>query len=337
MSLSSERRVGLMFTGTPSVPEMVDVARRAEHNGFESIWVAETRITRDAFVPAAAIAQGTTTIRVGTGIVNVFTRNPVLLATSFLSLHELAPGRTVMGLGSGSETVLSQQGFDYHKPLTRLRTYSDAIGRLLRGESVTLDEGPVRLRDARIEDVVSSDGQALRAYLPQYLAANGPRTLRFVGETADGFLSDVCLPTEVFEEKLEIVHEAAQKAGRSTEDIDIGAVVLCSPHEDVQVARDAVRPVVAMYLGWTGGVGDELGLDPAFVEELKAALDEGGPVAGAALVPDELVDTLTVAGDPATCLDRIDAYRAAGADFVVLAPVETAIDETVRLLAPSDV
>ncbi|MGW2288806.1 LLM class flavin-dependent oxidoreductase [Streptomyces phaeochromogenes] len=336
MSLSDERRVGLMFTGTPPVPEMVEVARKAEHNGFESIWIAETRITRDAFVPAAAIAQGTTTIRVGTGIVNVFTRNPVLLATSFLSLQELAPGRTMVGLGSGSETVLSQQGFEYHKPLTRLRAFSDAIGRLLSGESVTLEEGPVRLRDARIEDVISSDGQALRADLPQYMAANGPRTLRFVGEAADGFLSDVCLTTDLFKEKLEIVHAGARKAGRSAEDIDVGAVVLCSPHDDARVARDAVRPVVAMYLGWTGGVGDELGLEPSFVEELKAVLGKGGPVAAGAMVSDELVDTLTIAGTPRTCLDRIDEYRAVGADFVVLAPVETAIAATVDLLTPGD-
>ena len=74
---------------------MVSIARRAEAAGFESIWVAETRLTRDAFVPMAAVAQATTTLRVASGIVNVYTRNPVVLAISFLGLEELAPGRIV--------------------------------------------------------------------------------------------------------------------------------------------------------------------------------------------------------------------------------------------------
>lgn len=96
--LPSVPRCGLLFAGSPSVAEMVDVSRRAESVGFESVWVAETRLTRDGFVPAAAIAQATEHIRVGTGIVNVYTRNPVLLALSFIGLEEIAPGRILMGV-----------------------------------------------------------------------------------------------------------------------------------------------------------------------------------------------------------------------------------------------
>jgi len=78
---------------------MVELAKRAEARGFDSIWVAETRMTRDGFVPLAAIAAATERVRVGTGIVNVYTRNPVVLALSFVALEELAPGRIMMGLG----------------------------------------------------------------------------------------------------------------------------------------------------------------------------------------------------------------------------------------------
>jgi 5,10-methylenetetrahydromethanopterin reductase len=322
-----------MFTGTPAVPEMVSLSRRAERNGFESIWVAETRITRDAFIPAAAIAQGTETIRVGTGIVNVFTRNPVLLAISFLGLHELAPGRTSMGIGVGAETVLHQQGINYHKPLTRLREYTAAIRRLMRGETVTVDGDTMMLREAKIEDVVSSAGRSLLSELPLYLAANGPKALRHAGAVADGILTDVCMPTDVLEEKLEILSQGAAEAGRETGDIDVGAVLLCAPNEDVQAARDAVRPVIAMYLAWIPNAADETGAPPELIAAVTEAMSQEGPMGAGRLVPDELVERLAAAGTPAHCLERVDDYLAAGADFVVLGPVESAIEATVDLLA----
>ena len=130
-------RTGLLFLGAPAVPEMVSIAQRAEAAGFESAWVAETRLTRDAMTPAAAIALGTERLRVGTGIVNVYTRNPVLLALTFATLDEIAPGRIVMGLGAGSPLVLAPQGITFDRPLTRLREYCEVIPRLLAGEAVT--------------------------------------------------------------------------------------------------------------------------------------------------------------------------------------------------------
>ena len=92
------------------VPEMVRLAQKAESAGFESVWVAETRITRDAVVPMVAIAGATAKIRVGSAIMNVFTRGPVVIAITFLGLDELAPGRIVMGLGTGSPLILAPQG-----------------------------------------------------------------------------------------------------------------------------------------------------------------------------------------------------------------------------------
>src|SRR5688572_22957285 len=135
---------------------MVALAREAEAAGFDSVWMAETRLTRDGVVPVAAIAAGTERIRVGTGILPVYTRNPVTLALTFVSLEELAPGRIVMGLGAGSPVVLRPQGIPFAKPLTRLREYCEVIPPLMRGEAVTYDGETVRLDGARIEDVLSA-------------------------------------------------------------------------------------------------------------------------------------------------------------------------------------
>ncbi|MFF4253862.1 LLM class flavin-dependent oxidoreductase [Streptomyces sp. NPDC001663] len=323
-----------MFTGTPSVPDMIGLAQQAERSGFETIWVAETRITRDAFVPATAIAQATETIRIGTGIVNVFTRNPVLMASTFLGMDELAPGRVIIGLGAGSSMVLGPQGIDYHKPLTRLREYAEVIPRLMRGETVDFDGSTVTLRDARIEDVLSVGDRPLRAELPLYLAVDGPKAMRYAGGVGDGVLMDICLPTSAVQEKLRILSEGAEEAGRTRADLDVGAVLLCSPNEDEQVGRAAARFVISLYLGSLPHLGTQIGLPDEVTAAVGKALATEGIEAAARLVPDAAVDQLAVAGTPEQCRSRIQQYRDAGLDFVVLAPVESAIRATVDLLAP---
>ena len=152
-----ERRLGLLFAGAPRVPEMVALARRAEEHGFESVWVAETRMTRDGFVPLAAIAQATSRVKVGTGIVNVYTRGAVVVAISFAALEEIAPGRVIMGLGAGSPLVLAPQGVAWKKPVTRLREYCDVVRPLLRGEEVAYEGEFVHLEGAQIQDLLAAD------------------------------------------------------------------------------------------------------------------------------------------------------------------------------------
>src|SRR5436190_5791459 len=259
-------RTGLLFLGAPRVPEMVALARRAENSGFESVWVAETRLTRDAVTSVTAIALATERLRVGTGIVNVYTRNPVLLALTFATLDELAPGRIVMGLGAGSPLVLAPQGIPFHRPLTRLREYCDVIPRLLAGEAVTYSGQYVRLDAARIEDVLArSGGVGPRAGIPLYLAATGPRAVQFAGEVADGVLLNVCLPVRYARERKERLAAAARRAGRTSSSIEIAMCIVVSPHEDPRQGRDAARRFIAVYLSMFPNVARETGLDPAFV------------------------------------------------------------------------
>jgi 5,10-methylenetetrahydromethanopterin reductase len=233
-------RTGLLFLGAPSVPEMVSLASRAERAGIESVWVAETRLTRDAVTPVAAIALGTERLRVGTGIVNVYTRNPVLLALTFATL--LAPGRIVLGLGAGSPRVLEPQGVDSAKPLTRLREYCEVIPRLIAGEAVTYRGDAVQLRDARIEDVLARDGGVRRRpHVPLYLAATGPRAVEYAGEAADGVLLSVCLPPAYVRERRERLATGAQRAGRALSEIDVGMCIAVSPDADAQRPASATK------------------------------------------------------------------------------------------------
>ncbi|MCW3011350.1 MAG: class flavin-dependent oxidoreductase [Solirubrobacterales bacterium] len=330
----SEHRMGVLFVGAPAVPEMVRLAQRAEQQGFESVWVAETRMTRDAFVPAAAIAQATKHVRIGTGIVNVYTRNPVALAISFLSLNELAPGRTIVGLGAGSPRVLAPQGIPFHKPLTRLREYCEVIPRLMRGETVSYDGHAVTLDEARIEDVLSTHGRGLHAEMPLYLAATGPKAMRYAGSVADGMLMNVCLSTTYVADKLELLEAGARDAGRSLADIEVAMGILSCPNVDEELGRADARRFIALYLGTMPNIAKETGLPQRTLDDVGNALFGEGLEAAVKLVPEEAIDTLAVAGTPEQCRKRLDEYRAAGIDVPVLAPVEGAMEAAIDFLSP---
>jgi 5,10-methylenetetrahydromethanopterin reductase len=328
-------RTGLAFAGAPRVPEIVRLARLAEEGGFESVWMAETRLTRDAFTAVAAMAAATERIKLGTGIVNVFTRGPVVLAISFLSLEELAPGRILMGLGTGSPLVLAPQGVAFERPLTRLREYVDVLGPLMRGERVDYEGESVRLDGARIEDVLSeSDGDAATPRPPLYLGVTGRRALELAGEVADGVLMNVCLPTSYVESRLEVIERGAHRAGRQLGDLDVAMIILVSPDADSAAGKERARRFIALYLALFPNIARETGLDPLLIETTRASFHAKGIDEAARLVGDDVVDLLAAAGTPEECRARIEAYRRAGVQLPVLIAVEGALDTVVETLAP---
>ena len=313
---------------------MVSLARRAEAAGFESVWVAETRLTRDAITPAAAIALGTERLRVGTGIVNVYTRNPVLLALTFATLDELAPGRIVMGLGAGSPLVLAPQGVRFRRPLTRLREYCEVIPRLLAGEAVTYRGDCVELEEARIEDALAPDGGVRpRTGIPLYLAATGPRAVEYAAEVADGILLNVCLPTAYARERAQRLANAARRVRRAPPAIEVAMCIVVSPHADAGAGRDAARRFIALYLSLFPNVARETGLEPGLLERLRQAFAAGGVDAAAPCVDDEVVNLLSASGSVDECRRALDEYREAGIELPILAPVEGSLELTIDCLA----
>ena len=265
-------RVGLIFAGAPRVPEMVRLARKAEERGFESVWMAETRITRDAVAPVAAIAQATERIKVGTGIMNVYTRGAVVIAITFNGLDEIAPGRIIMGLGAGSPLILAPQGYAWDRPVQRMREYVEVIRPLMRGEEVTyhgeLVTGRGRPRRGRPR---GRRRDATAAQMPLYLGVTGRPALELAGEVADGVLMNVCLPTSYVETRLEVIERGAKKAGRSLADLDIGMAVLVSPHEDGDEGRDGARRFIALYLSLFPNIAKETGVPERYVTWFASA------------------------------------------------------------------
>lgn len=331
--MAGERRLGLAFAGAPSVPEMARLARLAEEHGYDSVWMAETRITRDAFVPLAAMAAATERILLGTAIVNVYTRNVTVLAISFNSLRELAPGRIVAGLGAGSPAILAQQGISFARPLTRVREATDVLRRLLRGEAVERDGETMSLAGARLEDMLSSGGDALAGgEIPVYHGATGPRAVELAGEVADGVIFNICLPTAYVVRSLDRIAAGAARAGRPAADVDVTMALVVSMDDDGRRARDRVRPFVGLYLSVFPNIARETGLPDALVARVRTAFERDGVDAAARLVGDDVLAELVVAGTPAECQARIDAYRAAGVGTPLLIPVDGTWDATVQTL-----
>jgi 5,10-methylenetetrahydromethanopterin reductase len=331
----TDRRTGLLFVGAPSVPEIVALARRCEARGFDSVWMAETRMTRDSFVPMAAMAAATEQIKVGSGIVNVFTRGPVVLAISFIGLEELAPGRILMGLGTGSPLVLHPQGVEFEKPLTRLREYCEVIPRLVRGEEVTYDGETIRLDRARVEDLLSERGGVggPRTKLPLWLGVTGPRALDYAGEVADGVMLNTCLPIEYVRNAVKRIEEGARRAGRNPEEIEIAMANATAPHEDSSQGKRVAARFVALYLSLFPNIAEETSVDERKLAAVRQTFEERGLEAASELVSDAIVDRLTVAGSVEECRARLDEYRGAGVQLPILAPLEETMDLAVETLA----
>ena len=319
-------RIGLGLLGGPVVPRMVDLARLAEQCGFESVWVAETRLTRDGMVPCAAIAMATSKIKIATGIVNVYTRGAVLTATSFVGLDEVSQERIIMGLGPGSPLVLKPQGYEFDKPITRLRETIDVIQALLRGEEVTYSGRTISVNSAKLEELPP------RSHIPLYLGVTGPKALELAGEKADGVMLNAFLPTSYIARALARIDAGANREKRSVQDIDIAGAIVVSLDQDASVAKARAKPFIAMYLSLFPNLAQETDLAEELISEIRSVFTVKGGEQAAELVDDAVVDMLTASGTVADVKARMSQYRAAGLQLPIIFPLGDSIDEVIKAL-----
>ena len=319
-------KLGLGFFGEPDATEMARQAGLAEKAGFESIWLAETRFTRDAITSVTAVAQGTATARVGTAAVNVFTRGAALTAVTFAGLDELTGGRAVLGIGVGSEHVLVAQGYRYDRPLARLREQVAAIRAVWRGEDF---EGEfVRITGVRL------DFAPPRPQVPIYLAVSGPKSLAYAGEVADGVILDVCTPVAHVEAAARAVRGAAEEEGREPSAVEIAGMVLVGVDGPERTARSRLAPIVATYLTRFPTLAAVAGLPQEEIDGYLALAKTDSVAAVAAVLPDEVIDRLTVNGSLERCQQRIAEYRSRGLGLPILVAPPDQIGAVIAALGP---
>jgi 5,10-methylenetetrahydromethanopterin reductase len=294
-------RIGLEHAGEPAASEMIRAARWAEGFGYESIWLTETRFTRDAVTTAAAVAAATTRVCIGTAVINPFTRGSVLTAVTVATLDELSGGRFVLGIGPGSPTVLDRQGIEFRQPLARLRETVDVVRRMVRGESVHFGGNGASL-----------DFEPVRPSIPIYLGVTGPQALTLAGEIADGVILNAFVSVDYTRRAVEHTRAAAVNAGRDPEAIEIAQSIAVSVDEDATRARDAIRPLVATYLAQFPNIARESAVDDNVLAAIAARHHAEGAESAAKLVGDEIVSALTCSGTPAECREQMARRREVG-------------------------
>ena len=290
-----------------TVEEIVSVAQATERGGFGTIWIAEQHFHRGVFTIAAAAAEATSSVRIGFGILSPFIRHPASVAMELVSLTERYCDRFALGYGV-AHIGSSRLGTIPANQVTGLRDAATATRALIRGDTA--------YNGARLSSPPPP--------VPIYLGSMGPQSLRMSAAHYDGALLGVmCSPTFIAS-RAELIDTALAKAGRSRDDYSLGALVLTAVADDPAAARDTVRRSVAYYLAEIPDVsprlvGTDVSRDDLLsvrVQVLEAKATEG-PEAAAALLPDDLVDLLAIAGTPADVAERLSRLGDAGLDRVV--------------------
>jgi 5,10-methylenetetrahydromethanopterin reductase len=327
------KRVALYLQDKHQVREEMRLAQYAEKKGFEAVWHAESRLARDALIPLAAMAAVTEKIKLGTGVINNWTRNVGLTAASFLTLDELSNGRSLLGVGAWWDPLAWKVGINRKKPLKAMREYVTVLQRLFRMENVTFEGEFVNVRDIRL-DVVYGDPSTPRN-IPIYIGATGWEMIELTGEIADGLLLNYLVSPEYNRKALEHLREGAKKADREWEGIDRPQLIVCSLDEDPDKALDSVRPLVAQYLGQQPHIAKASGVRESLIEEVKGALggwpaEPGGLEKAKVLIDDKLVQLITASGTVEGCLKKVEEYNTTGCTCPILYPlgddVEAMID-----------
>ena len=311
-------RIGLFLAYWPwvSFDEQVDLARQADREGLDSVWVSEAW-GQDAATVLGHLSAVTDRIALGSGLFQIPARSPAMTAMTAATLDAMSGGRFRLGLGvSGPQVSEGWHGVSFARPLARTREYVEVVRAVLAREAPLEYEGD----EFRLPVEGTGLGKPLkllihptRREIPIYLGAIGPRAVEQAAEIADGWMPFFFTP------------ELAEPfAGRA---VDISPVVLVCVDDDVARARDMARPWLAIYLGGMGAKGKNFYVETAErmghgesarrVQELFMAGDRDG---AAAAISDELIDSSAICCPPGDLDDRLADYERAGADTLLAMP-----------------
>ena len=314
-------RVALYLQDAHDLRDGLDYARYAEQRGFEAVWQAESRLVRDAIVPMAAYAAVTDKIKVGSGVINNWTRNIGLLAATFLTLDDLAPDRMICGIGAWWDPLARNVGIERKKPLTAMRETVDVMRRLLNMERVTFHGQFIHVDGIEL-DVVH--GRKEPRNVPIMIGATGDQMMEMTGEVADGCVLNYCVPPEYNHKAIDLLTQGAKKAGKTIDDIDRPQLVVCSVDEDHDKAIDASRMLLTQYLAQQPHIAKASGVSDEVVHQIQSIL--GWPATheqinkAKHLVPEELILRITASGTPDEARAKVEEYKRNGCTCPILYP-----------------
>ena len=303
--------------------------RYAEERGFTAVWQADSRLVREATVAMAAFAATSSRIRIGSGVADIWTRNPARLAATFSTLDDLAPGRVICGLGAWWEPLAAKVGVHRVKPLRAMREIVTAVRALLANETVTFDGEFVHLDGVELDYVYQ---ERRPKDVPIYIGATGMQMMELAGEIADGAVLNYLVSPAYNAGAMEALERGAAKAGRSVDDVDRPQLVVCSVDADRATAIDRARLLVTQYLGQQPHIMKASGVPASLLDEIAKVLTWPATheqvVAASKHVPDDIVQMITASGTPDECRAKVAEYNATGCTCPILYP----LGDDVRLM-----
>jgi 5,10-methylenetetrahydromethanopterin reductase len=315
------KRVALYLQDSHDLRDGLDYVRYAESKGFEAVWQAESRLVRDAIVPMAAYAAVSERIKVGSGVINNWTRNIGLLAATYLTLDDLAPNRIICGIGAWWDPLAKNVGIDRRKPLTAMKETVTILRRLLNMERVTFHGEFINVDEIEL-DVVH--GRRESRNVPIMIGATGDQMMEMTGEISDGAVLNYCVPPDYNHKALELLEKGAKKAGRKFEEIDRPQLIVCSVDKDHDRAIETSKMLLCQYLAQQPHIAKASGVSQDIVSEIQSIL--GWPATkeqitkAKHLVPDELVLRITASGTPDEAKQKVNEYMKNGCTCPILYP-----------------
>ncbi len=304
--------IGFNWQGNQDREAAFERVKMADEAGMDSVFVAEAW-GQDAFTLLTQLAERTKRIKLGTGIVNYYSRSPAALAQHFGTLDELSEGRMIIGLGASSANVIEHfHGIPFNPTLARMKETVDIINMLMAGQPLNYKGKWFDLQRG-----FTLRFKPFRDHIPVYIASFRPRAVRVVAEVADGWMPTM-IPIRRMKAEVDKFLDYARKAGRDPGQLTIRSSGGVTVTKDRERARLAAKANTAFYVARMGDFYYQQLCDMGFADEVNAirrAWREGGSGAGYAAVTDELSNALGVAGSVEECRDRLQEQEAAGVNL----------------------
>ncbi len=327
--------IQLGYWGAQPSQSAVQTAQEAENLGFDSVWTAEAWGS-DAFTPLAWIGAHTSKIRLGTAVVQLSARTPTATAMAALTLDHLSGGRMTLGLGvSGPQVVEGWYGQPFAKPLARTREYIDIIRQVLRREAPVTNDGPHYPLPYKGEGSwgmgkpLRSITHPLRADIPIFMGAEGPKNVALAAEIADGWLPLYYSPfrPEVYADSL-----GAMKPG-----FEITQFLMVNIADDLQEALNPVKAMLGFYIGGMGSKKRNFHMElmgrmgfEAEAQKIQDLFFEGKRAEAIAIVPEQFADEISLCGPVERIRERLEAWKQSPVTSLLLANHDV---ETMRTMA----
>lgn len=308
--------------------DQLQIVQEAERLGYDSVWAAEA-YGSDAATILGWVAGQTSRIRIGSAIFQMPARSPAMTAMTAATLDQLSGGRMILGIGSsGPQVAEGWHGQRFGAQIQRTREYVAVVRKALARERLEFDGETIQL------PLPDGPGKALKLTIapvqdaiPIYLAAIGPNNTRLAGEIADGWIPTLFSPEHVAEFR-PLLEEGAARSGRSLDGFDVAPTVNVFVTKDLESARDAMRPFLALYVGGMGSRDrnfyNQLVQRYGFEDAARKVQDlylEGKREEAAAALPDELIDLVSLCGPPDRVRERLAVYRDAGVGTLGVTPM----------------